>query len=501
MKQESPRRPRAALLVSAAALLATPAVAQDATQAAPPPIQAAPQTTPQTAPVTPAPAPAPAATPSPDPQPQAAAPAAASPGSSPSSASDVPVDPQAAAEAAAEDAQLNAARRAGHRPTRARTYHPARRAAPVAAPTPSPAATAAPTPAPSAVPTPAPSATPTPTAHPPAREATPVPAAPEPAGTPGLATTRETTSTRAPVWPWVLLGLVVLAALAGALAWRRRRSDVEADWDATPPITPGAAERYVEPVAAPHVEPVAVTPTPVEPVAEPADAPRYLHRLTPLAAAPVAAAASATAAAAPVATPAVEPADIAPVAAEDVSVAAASADDIASLTAAAAPVADRPWLEFAMRPVRAGTTVDEALVEIELTVVNSGMVAAENVQIGTYLLAAGADAEIDRLLAAPLGEGAPAPVTIAAGEGTRVDATLALSRAELLGGAGQGSFQPVVVADARYPLPAGGEGRTSAAFLVGGIADDGDVLEPIVLSHTLLRDDVEARLYRKPQRR
>ncbi|MGJ3625784.1 hypothetical protein AB5I41_29790 [Sphingomonas sp. MMS24-JH45] len=91
-----------------------------------------------------------------------------------------------------------------------------------------------------------------------------------------------------------------------------------------------------------------------------------------------------------------------------------------------------------MRPVRAGTNVDKALVEIELTVGNAGTIAAEDVRISTFMLAAGSESEMERLLIEPRDDAAVSPMTIAAGEGARVDATLAMNRAAL----GQGDFRP-----------------------------------------------------------
>ncbi len=53
-----------------------------------------------------------------------------------------------------------------------------------------------------------------------------------------------------------------------------------------------------------------------------------------------------------------------------------------------------------MRPVRAGSSADDALVEIELTVGNSGSVAAHDVRISTFMFAseAASQSEMDRLL-------------------------------------------------------------------------------------------------------
>lgn len=361
-----------------------------------------------------------------------------------------PINPEAAAQAEAEDAERAAERRDARRvaPRReAATAAPVVRAAPSRAAAPQQAAPAAPA-APAAT-TPAPTAA-APTAAETATQA-PAPATAEPAQEGG-----------APVWPLAVIAALIVAAGAFFFLRRRKAADEEPYWTAE-----AEEPAYVEPVAA------------------------------PVSAAPAAPAAPAAVAAAPLVTPRHDPvadAPVAPVAAEEASVAHADSDDVAALTAVDAP-GDRPWLEFAMRPVRAGTNVDEALVEIELTVGNAGAIAAEDVRISTFMLSADDTSEMERLLIEPRDAAAVSPLTIAAGEGTRVDATLAMNRAAL---AGEG-FRPVIVADARYRLPDGSEGRTSASFLVGGATDSG-APEPIALDRNLMRDDVEAQLFRQPER-
>jgi hypothetical protein len=146
-----------------------------------------------------------------------------------------------------------------------------------------------------------------------------------------------------------------------------------------------------------------------------------------------------------------------------------------------------------MRPVRAGTSSDEALVELELTVANSGDMTAKDVRISTFLLKDGDAGDMERLLTEH--ESSVPPVTIAAGEGTRVDATLALRRDELQS---QGdNFSPMVVADARYTMADGTEGRTSATFRVG--LWDGDGIEPIEIGRPQMHDNVAAELHGTPE--
>ncbi len=159
---------------------------------------------------------------------------------------------------------------------------------------------------------------------------------------------------------------------------------------------------------------------------------------------------------------------------------------------AAAPViaetpTGRPELELEMRPVRAGVSGDDARVEFQLTVGNRGPVAAEDVRISTWMLASGAT-EAERALIEPRDHADTPPVTIGAGEARTVEASVALPTSEVEGDA----VLPVVVADARYRLPDGSEGRTSASFAVG--VPDGEELAHFGIDNPSgLHDDVVAR--------
>jgi hypothetical protein len=325
---------------------------------------------------------------------------------------------------------------------------------------------AAPVPQPAAAPAPQPVA-----ATPPAPEA----AAPAPApatdtaapsdtalnGDAKSAATTQTTTTSGgiPTWALVAGAIAVLAIIIGAIAaLRRRREDEEVYYD---------EPTYVE---EPYVEPVAAAPI----AAAPRKEPEYLRAAEPVGSIePVAAAA------------------------DDVEVTKVDESEIAELTGGA-PVAERPWLEFAMRPVRAGTNVDEALVEIELTVGNAGSVSAKDVRISTFLLSSDPNGtEMERLLVQPPVEATTDPVTIQPGEGTRVDATLALLKADM-GEDLPASFRPIVVADARYTLADGSEGRTSASFEIGVEPEEGGSLEPIELARASMHDNVAAELHGEP---
>lgn len=171
--------------------------------------------------------------------------------------------------------------------------------------------------------------------------------------------------------------------------------------------------------------------------------------------------------------------------------------------AAAAPIvtpvatvtpAGRPELDLTMRPVRAGVTGGDARVEFELTVGNSGPVAAENVRISTWMLAAGSS-EAESALIVPRDHADTPAVTIGAGESRTMAASVALPISQVDGDA----VLPVVVADARYRLPDGSEGRTSASFAVG--VPDGEELAHFGIDNPSgLHEGVVARPLGEPER-
>ncbi|MCX8477340.1 MAG: hypothetical protein MT490_16250 [Sphingomonas sp.] len=440
-----PIRPRAALFIGAA-LLSTPAFAQETPApqtVTPPPILVTPTLAPQPAPRVIEMAPA-----SPIVQP------APPPGPAPETAP----APRAETRAAARPAP---ARQVTRTTTTTRQTTPARATAPAAPPAaaveqpPAPAAQAPAVPVPTAV-------TPAPETAAPVADTT--------------ATQTETVRSTGLAWPWLLGGLLLV--LAGGLAllmMRRRRSESdyveEAMYEA--PIAPRTA-----------TEPVDAAPLAAAPVVEP----RRKPVVSPEMAAAAAAAAAAPAAILPAAEP--EPAE----AHVEAELTEAESEDLAGITDAPAPVANRPWLELGLRPVRAGTSEEEALVDVELTVGNSGDVPARDVQISAFMLTEAEASEMESLLTGHAPDAAVPPVTIAPGDGTRVDAHLAVPKGEM----GR-TFNPVVVAEARYTLPDGSEGRTSAAFKIGRPSAVSEGVGPIGASRPHMVDDVEAELIGAPE--
>jgi len=415
MKQETKASPRAiALLLAAVALPATPALAQDV---APLPTAA------QPAPVVPSPvAPPPVVRTAPQPAPTATPPSGVAP---PPVVRTAPSETAAAPTEAARPTQRSANRA---RPAAA----PVRRAAPTTAAAPV-AVAAIPDPAPAPV----------------AAPVTPTPAEPT-ATAPTEAAAPAQVQTASPLWPWLLGGIALLAALIGATIVRRRRAAARENF------------YYEEDAYQPPYEDAVV--------AEPAFA-------------------EAAVAVLPVTEPAIE----------QVSVAESAPEEIDAVVAAAEPIAERPWIELGMRPVRAGTQDDDAVVEFELTVANAGSVAAQDVRISTWMFSADpAQSENERMLIDAPADSTLTQMDLAPGDGRTVDAAIALPKAGLhrTHGVAGDSFVPVVGAEARYRLPDGSEGLISASFAIGVSQGDGEAMAPFAVDGAPdMQENVEARLY------
>jgi hypothetical protein len=162
---------------------------------------------------------------------------------------------------------------------------------------------------------------------------------------------------------------------------------------------------------------------------------------------------------------------------------------VAETAMAAEPVAaavetGRPWLDLSLQPVRAGVEGDEAVVQFALKVDNHGVAPARDVRVSAFMLQAGAS-DAERSLIEPTEMPA---VEIAPGETKRVESSVALPTDQVEGDA----VLPVVVADARYTLPDGSEGHTSASFAVG-VPDGEELAHFAVENPSGLHEEVVAR--------
>jgi hypothetical protein len=383
---------------------------------------------------------------------QAPAPAPAAQGES-----RTPVAPSALAQVEQEERERAAARQAARAEARQqqRAARPAPRAEAPVRPAAEPAAAEPVAPVAAAPVTPPPAEV-----APPPVETAPLPAetvaeAPQPASDGGGS-----------LWLILAAAGLGLAAIAAFLLLRPRRRDEDLAYEAYQP----------EPLVA---------------QSEPASTPRVAD---PVAAAPIFVA--------PRHEPEVIPATPQP-ALENAELVAPDAADIDAVLGGAKPQGRRPVLELAMRPTRAGMSRRGAMVEFELTVANAGALPAEDVRIGAFMLgdSAAVPSEIERLLLHPPAEQVVPAERIEPGDGTRLNAAVTLPRELVEAAAHAGDddgFTPVLVADARYRLPDGGEGRTAAAFTIGRI-NGGEHLVPIALQDDpAVYADIEARLHSVP---
>ncbi|WP_066661896.1 MULTISPECIES: hypothetical protein [unclassified Sphingomonas] len=437
-----------ALLFAAAALPAT-ALAQETVT--PPTVLV---------PTTPAPAPQPVT------PPPVQAPVAQTP---PSGESRTTIAPGVAEQAQQEARERAAARQAEARPARpTRAVETPQRSAPVAAPVaadPAPVAEPAPTPAEPVAQTP-----------PPVTEAVADPVA-APAETNG-----EGSGT-----VWLILAALggVAALIAGAMLLRRRREDepyIAEEVAVAAPVEPVDARRMPDPVVErPVADPVAAAPAFVAPRHEP----ELDARIAPVARA----------------KPATPKRDADKPALENATLSDADPADVAAVLGGASPSGTRPQLELAMRPIRAGMGRRGASVGFELTVANAGGAPAEDVRIGAFILGehSAQQSEIERMLTNPPSDSSLSAETIAPGDGATLEAMLTMPRDKVDAIIGDDDgFTPVLVADARYRLPDGREGRTAAAFRIGR-SNGGTQLEPIAIQDDpSMYADVEAELVGVP---
>lgn len=278
---------------------------------------------------------------------------------------------------------------------------------------------------------------------------------------------------------WLILAAVGLAAAAVAafLLLRRRNDDeVEVAYQSEPVAAQPVPERAPAPLPR-AADPVAAAPIFVAPRPEP-----EIRRAEPAA----------------LDTNGDEPQP----SLENAELVAPDAADINAVLGGAKPQGGRPQLELAMRPTRAGMSRRGAMVEFELTVANAGGVPAEDVRIGAFMLGGNhaAPTEIEQLLMHPPADQVVPAERIEPGDGTRLNAAVTLPREQVDADTREGDegFTPVLIADARYRLPDGSEGRTAAAFTIGRV-NGGEHLVPIALQDDpAMYADIEARLHSVP---
>ncbi len=151
--------------------------------------------------------------------------------------------------------------------------------------------------------------------------------------------------------------------------------------------------------------------------------------------------------------PAYDAAPVVPVAAEPV--AAAVAPDPSE--------AERPWIRMTLEPTSSEVRDDAHVITYHLIVENEGPVDARNVDVSSFLFSEGRSSAAERSL---IETGAlRGRIDVPAGGSVRVEGHVVVQDAATRDG------EAKIVADARYPLPDGGEGHLAARFAVDAGSD------------------------------
>jgi hypothetical protein len=121
---------------------------------------------------------------------------------------------------------------------------------------------------------------------------------------------------------------------------------------------------------------------------------------------------------------------------------------------------ERPWIRITLEPTATETHGDASIMTYQLIVENEGPVDARDVQVSSFLLRDGASSPMEGALigAKPL----RGRIDVPSGGSVRVEASVTVEH----------RTEARIVADARYPLPDGGEGHLAARFAVDTGSDD-----------------------------
>ena len=116
--------------------------------------------------------------------------------------------------------------------------------------------------------------------------------------------------------------------------------------------------------------------------------------------------------------------------------------------------AERPWIRMTLEPTSTEQSASGTVMTYQLIVENEGPVDAHDVQISSFLLKDGKSSPLADSLIDP--RALRGRIDVAAGRSVRVEASVVVAD----------DREAKIVADARYPLPGGGEGHLAARFAV-----------------------------------
>jgi hypothetical protein len=158
----------------------------------------------------------------------------------------------------------------------------------------------------------------------------------------------------------------------------------------------------------------------------------------------------------------------------------------------------RAWLEIDIAPDRAAATDTQAVLHYELTLRNTGELAARNIRIDSRLFNASADADIADFLAGPIHDTSGSPhIAIPPGEELRLGSAAGMPNEEVQAIQVQGRtiFVPSLATKVAYDWDGGpASGRAARAWLVGRETEASTKMGPFRL-------DLGPRIYRQVGRR
>jgi hypothetical protein len=158
----------------------------------------------------------------------------------------------------------------------------------------------------------------------------------------------------------------------------------------------------------------------------------------------------------------------------------------------------RAWLEIDIVPDRAAATDTQAVLHYELTLRNTGQLAARNIRIDARMFNASEDADIADFLAGPIHDQSGSPhIAIPPGEELRLGSIAGMLKEEVraIQVQGRSIFVPSLATKVAYDWEGGtASGRTARAWLVGRETGASAKMGPFRL-------DLGPRIYRQVGRR
>ncbi len=127
---------------------------------------------------------------------------------------------------------------------------------------------------------------------------------------------------------------------------------------------------------------------------------------------------------------------------------------------------ERPRIGISLQATGSNARGQTDLVEYNLIVKNADEVVARDVEVSTFLIDGRVkSSETETSLIDPVGETQSRFIDLAPGTSVPIASTLSVPH----------GTDPCIIAEARYPLPGGGEGHIAARFIIE--ATNGDIVE------------------------